>query len=107
MADLVEITIYGASDDLVEIEYDGENGEEFDCPGKWAGRVVGPDGEFLIVTAVFGSSKKRRDADWTLGIENSGDWPKDWTIRFGDRPDYEGDPAIIIEAPVGTKVKKL
>ncbi len=107
MTDLVEIVIYGASDDLVEIEYDGGSGEEFDCSGEWEGEVVGPDGESLIVTAEFSSSKRGRKADWTLGIENSGDWPKDWTIRFGDRPDYEGDPAIIIEAPAGTKVREL
>lgn len=101
-----EMTIHGSSDDLVDVLIDGEYVEEFDCPGKWTGRVVSPDGDSLIVTAEFGSSKKGRDADWTLGIENSGTWPA-WTIRYGERPDREGDPAIIIQVPEGTTVREI
>lgn len=96
------ITIYGASDDLVEIE--GAFSEEFDALSAWRGRVVAPDGESLIVTAEFGKSDS--DAEWTLGVENSGTWPA-WPIRFAERPDREGDPAIVIEVPAGTIVESL
>ncbi|UDL16480.1 hypothetical protein SEA_ZOOMAN_239 [Microbacterium phage Zooman] len=103
----MEITIHGSSDDLVDVLVDGEYVEEFDCPGKWAGKVYNDEGESLIVTAVFGSTKKGRKADWTLGVENTASWPQGWSIRFGERPDREGDPAIIITVPEGAKVREL
>lgn len=96
------ITIYGASDDLVEI--DGEFTEEFDVYGPWRGRVLAPNGDSLIITAEFG--KPGGDAEWTLGVENSGTWPA-WPIRFGERPDREDDPAIIMDVPSGTIVEAL
>lgn len=96
------LTIYGASDDLVEVE--GEFTEEFEAYAGWRGRVVAPNGDALIITAEF--DKPGSDADWTLGIENSGTWP-DWPIRFGERPDREGDPAIIIDVPAGTIVEEM
>ena len=96
------LTIYGASDDLVEVE--GEFREEFSAYNGWRGRVVAPDGDALIVTAEY--SKPGADAEWTLGVENSGTWP-DWEIHFGERPDREGDPAIRILVPVGTVVEEV
>lgn len=96
------LTIYGASDDLVETE--GEFVEEFQAYSAWRGSIDSPDGDSLIVTAEFG--KPGSDAEWTLGIENSGTWPA-WPIRFGERPDREGDPALIIEVPAGTVVREL
>lgn len=103
----MELTIHGSSDDLVDVLIDGRYVEEFDCPGKWTGKIEDTEGNALIVTAEFGSSKKGRDADWTLGIENSGTWPDDWTIRFGERPDREGDPALILTVPDGTVVREI
>lgn len=97
MADLI---IYGASDDLVEVE--GAFREEYDAYSGWRGRVTSPDGDSLIVTAVFGEG----EADWTLGILNSSSWP-DWPIKFGERPDREGDPALIIDVPEGTIVEEI
>lgn len=97
-----KLTIYGASDDLVEVE--GAFVEEFEAYGPWRGRVVAPSGEELIVTAEFG--KPRAAADWTLGVENSDTWPA-WPIRYVERPDREGDPAIEIEVPDGTIVKEI
>ncbi|MBW1639263.1 hypothetical protein G3H63_09290 [Microbacterium resistens] len=97
-----KLTIYGASDDLVEVE--GEFREEFDAGRGWRGRVIAPDGDSLIVTAEY--SKPHAFAEWTLGIENSGTWPS-WPIRFIERPDREGDPAIEIDVPAGTVVEEI
>lgn len=102
----MKLTIYGASDDLLEVESDGIYSDEFDVNGPWEGVIDALDGTSLIITAEFSSGKKLRDADWTLGIENTGTWP-DWTIQFGERPDREGDPAIILEVPDGTTVRAL
>lgn len=100
---MAELVIYGASDDLVEIE--GVFREEFNAYGHWQGMVMAPSGDALVVTAEFGASGLYR-ADWTLGVENTGTWPS-WPIRFGERPDREGDPAIIIDVPAGTIVVEL
>jgi hypothetical protein len=96
------IIIYGASDDLVEVE--GECREEFylDRSDRWIGRVLAPNGDALTVFAAFGVRGSYK-ADWTVGVENTGTWPG-WTIRFADRPDREGDPALIIDVPAGTVV---
>ena len=100
---MAELVIYGASDDLVETE--GVFREEFSAYGPWRGKVLAPNGDALVVTAEFGATGLYRH-DWTLGVENSGTWPA-WPIRFGERPDREGDPAIIIDVPAGTIVEEL
>lgn len=95
------LTIYGASDDLVEVE--GEFSEEFGAYGGWRGRVVAPNGDSLIVTAEF--DKPGSTADWTLSVENTGTWP-DWPMHFAERPDREGDPALVLDVPAGTIVEE-
>ena len=101
---MAEITFYGASDDLVEFE--GAIQEEFGAydARPWRGKLTSPDGDSLILTAEF--DRPRSLADWTLGIENSGTWPS-WPIRFTERPDREGDPVIVIDAPEGTKIEEV
>ena len=94
------ITIYGASDDLVEVE--GEFEEEFTAYNGWRGRVVAPSGQNLIVTAEY--SKTGGDY-WTLGVETTGTWPA-WDIQFAEAP-HEGTPALIIEVPAGTIVEEI
>jgi hypothetical protein len=96
------LTIYGASDDLVEVT--GEYDDEFGAYNGWRGKVIAPNGDSLMVIAEFG--KAGSDADWTLSIENTGTWPT-WPIRFGERPDRGGDPAIIIDVPAGTVVREV
>ncbi|MGI6878801.1 hypothetical protein [Microbacterium sp. gxy059] len=97
-----KLTIYGASDDLVEIE--GEFREEFSAYNGWRGRVTAPDGDALIITAEYG--KPRGEAEWTLGVENAGTWPS-WPIYFSERPDRDDDPAIVIDVPAGTIVEEV
>lgn len=93
------ILIYGASDDLVEVE--GAISDEFDCWDKtWKGRLKAPEGSFLVVSARFG-----RDG-WDLNVaapEGSG-FP-DWPVSFCPRPDSPEDPAVRIEAPAGTTLE--
>lgn len=101
----MKITIYGASDDLLEVESDSGYRDEFDVPGKWKGLIEDPEGYSLHLTAEFGARGKRT-ADWTLGIRNTDEWPHGWTIQYGERPDYEGDPAIILTVPDGTRVRE-
>ena len=101
----MKMTIYGASDDLLEIESDSFT-DEFEVYGPTEVLIEDPDGASLIVTAEFGARGKRR-SDWTLGVLNSDEWPTGWTIQFGDRPDREGDPAIILDVPEGTTVREL
>lgn len=96
-----ELTIYGASDDLVELE--GAISEEFDAYGPWSGTLTSPDGEQLTIRAEYG--RAGAPAEWTLSIENTDTYPT-WPIRFGERPDREGDPAIIIDIPAGTTIKE-
>jgi hypothetical protein len=98
---MAEITIYGASDDLVEVE--GYIRDEFEAYKPWKGTLIAPNGDRLIIRAEF--SKAGAEADWTLSIENTGTYPS-WPIKFGERPDREGDPAIIIDVPEGTIFKK-
>lgn len=94
-----DLCIYGASDDLVEFE--GAIRDEFnvDRNGEWAGTLIAPTGEALKVKAVYGPD------EWELSLGNvPGHASPDWPIRFGERPDREDDPAIIIDVPSGTTV---
>jgi len=106
---ILTVTIYGASDDLVEVEWAGKNKPqdyEFDAYGPWRGLVKDPDtGEFLVITAEF--SKRNGLTDWTLGVESGSHPFPNWPIQFGERPDRDGDPAIVITVPEGTRVSKI
>jgi hypothetical protein len=101
---MVEVLIYGASDDLVEVEGAIEGADEFNVHGKWKRRLVSPEGESLIIRAEF--SPVGSDAEWLLSVENTSTYP-DWPIRFTERPDREGDPALLIEVPQGTVLRKI
>ena len=101
---MAELIFYGASDDLVE--FGGVISDEFGAydARPWRGRLTGPGGDSLILTAEF--DRPGTQAEWTLGVENSGTWPS-WPICFTERPDREGDPAIIIDVPEGTKIVEV
>ncbi|AER26128.1 hypothetical protein SSEA_SKINNY_89 [Mycobacterium phage Skinny] len=84
------LLIYGASDDLVEFE--GRFNEEFNAYGraKFMVRIVdGDKRSVFLVTAEFGNG-------WELFVGSNTDsveFPVEFT--FTQRPDYEGDPAIL------------
>lgn len=98
------IIIYGASDDLVEVE--GAIIEEFQlAAGGTRLRLSAPDRQSLDVLVDFGGPVGAR-LDWTIGVYAVDAYP-DWPIRFGERPHYEGDPSVTIEAPVGTTITEV
>lgn len=95
------IRIWGASDDLVEVDGLGIR-QEFDAYGPWAGELTAPDGQMLTVCATFGAK------GWELMVAaNSDDGYPAWPIRFGERTDREGDPCLHIYGPEGTTIKEV
>lgn len=107
-----DLIIYGASDDLVEIE--GVFEEEFTVPkGGWCGRVEAPNGEYMFVTVEWCSRTNREG--WALGVDTDGGPFPSWPSRYVRSADvasltvgYIGDPdnpALILDVPVGTVVK--
>ena len=97
-----QITFYGASDDLLEIE--GYFEEEFylkENNTAIAEVVFGNDEGILYVIAEFGAE------GWELSVANGEEWPKGYNITFGSRPSRESDPAIIMQVPEGTIVREF
>lgn len=103
MADLRSLAIYGASDDLLEIE--GLIEEEFECYTATTLYVKTPDGAQLAVTAEFCGTgpMSHIGSGWVLTVHHS---DPHWTypIRLERRNDYDEDPAVVLEVPVGTTV---
>ena len=98
-----DITIYGASDDLVEVE--GAVRDEYPLADPCSRlRLTGPDGGTLDVVLWLGICIGA--LDWSIGVEAVDAYPS-WPIRFHERPGYEGDPAVTIDAPEGTTVKAV
>ena len=98
-----DITIYGASDDLVEVE--GAVRDEYPLADPCSRlRLTAPDGASLDVVLWFGICIGA--LDWSIGVEAVDAYPS-WPIRFHERPGYEGDPAVTIDAPEGTTVKAV
>lgn len=97
------ITIYGASDDLIEV--DGDVKDEFYLPGSDSADVIltAPDGATLIVNVGFCD----RNVDgWHVALESHGPHTPSWPVTFHPRehdPESE-DPAVTIDAPAGTTV---
>jgi hypothetical protein len=99
MSTVDPIIIYGASDDLVEVE--GPISAEFDCYGKWAGKLTSPDGETLLVSVEYGRK------EWEIAVyASSEDGFPSWPIQFTERPDRDSDPAVKIFAPAGTTIEE-
>lgn len=88
-----ELIVYGASDDRVEFE--GITRQEFDVTEYegWFGKVTDSNGEHVLLHITYGSE----GVEWKLRLENM----FDWVVTVGERPDYEGDPALFITTPTG------
>lgn len=105
MSNTSPIIIYGASDDLVEVE--GAVREEYQLGDEGTRlRLTAPDGDSLDVWAQFSARGRHVTLDWTLAVEATTTYPS-WLIHFHERPGYEGDPAVTIHAPVGTTVEDV
>lgn len=94
---MAEIIIYGASDDLVEIE--GAISEEFDIYEASTVVLESPEGEAMHVDIQY-----RREWEISIGTM-TGYLTPSWPIRFGERPYSDSDPAVYIDAPAGTTVR--
>lgn len=95
-----EITVYGASDDLIEIE--GDVRDEFDVPAKGAVLVIGPSGEVVKVVCELA------DAGWTATpqIVRGGSTVG---IEQGPRPDNdeEGDMAVTLRFSLAEDTERV
>lgn len=105
--DMSEITIYGASDDLLEVE--GAFDEEFGAYGGATVVVEAPSGERLWVRALHDEDPSLRGVGegWVLSMlhaDPTRGWQ--WPVRFGARPGRPEDPALVIECPQGTVVRE-
>lgn len=95
-----DITIYGASDDLVVVN--GAVRGEYTLGDSYTRlRLTSPDGGSLDVVLCFDGVIST--LDWTISVEAVDSYPS-WPIRFHECPIYEGDPAVTITAPEGTTI---
>ncbi|WP_280465978.1 hypothetical protein [Nocardia brasiliensis] len=105
---LRSLTIYGASDDCLEVE--GYIDDEFDASQSAILILTAPDDARLIVAAEFCPDAQWRshgegDSGWVLQVHHSD--PK-WTypVRLTFRPDRDTSPAIELDVPAGTTITK-
>ena len=110
----VAVTIYGASDDLVEIQVvqDGRviaQDEVYLQPDGTRIRLLDTDDNHLDILADFGASDGALDSThspggWVLAVVTHGPLPDGWAVVFGARendPETE-DPALTVTCPAGT-----
>ena len=90
--------IYGASDDLLEVEDVNNPGvmDEFDAYDGATVRLTAPTGETLEVTAKF------TIREWELTATVTSDSGGVWTVEATHRPDRPEDPALLVTGPEGT-----
>lgn len=89
-----KITIYGASDDLLEVE--GYLVEEYNMWNIEKQILVCDEHneKALLITASFGRWA------WQIGVHGTGVYGyPDWPIRFTEAPYREDDPAVEIDVP--------
>lgn len=102
---MAKVTIYGASDDLIEVEgIDGA--DEFnDTSGHWRGLLEAPNGEAAIVYVDY-----RPDGTWTvaLGVFEEGILLPAWPQSFEVNPaNCEYSVTATIEVPDGTRISEI
>lgn len=97
------LTIYGASDDCLELE--GYINEEYTAYRKATLVLRAPTGAQLAITAEFDGATPIPGEGWALSILHS-DPQWTWPVRLSERPDRPDDPAIVLEVPVGTTVRE-
>ena len=101
-----EVIIYGASDDLVEV--DGDACEEFGAFGGWRGdpwngAVLGPKDEGFRVSL-------RRGAGWEITVKqllNGAPLPEGWQLSLVPSDEFDARLALLVTAPVDLRVVDL
>lgn len=98
------ITIYGASDDLVEVA-GCEGADEFNSD-DWFGDLIAPGGTMMRVGARY-----EINGCWSLSVSQANDehqlpgWPVTITQAPAMNPDNPGYSALLtIDAPAGTRL---
>lgn len=97
------VTIYGASDDLVEIEGSIVGADEYSSDGHWVGVMEAPDGGTAYVYVDY-----RDNGTWTVALGqyeeefNLPPWP---ATPFVDPARCAYSTALSIEVPDGTTIR--
>lgn len=95
-----ELLIYGASDDLLEIE--GPVTEEFPVSGQTVLEISEPTGARLHVAAEYAPATLP-GTEWALSIVHvDPGWR--WPVSLTSRPDQSEDPAIRVLVPEGSTI---
>ena len=96
-----DVTIYGASDDLVEFKSPDRSiyGEAYlHGSGDSTVRLIAPDGQTLTIIVGFGTFAE----EWGIRIDVDAATPE-WPVLPGRRPDRGDDPAVTVTVPAGTR----
>ena len=99
------LTIFGSSDDLIEV--DGiSGGDEFSKPnGSWIGVIEAPDGDTALVFVDY-----RPNGTWTVALAQYGEdyklpaWPQSFEVDEAFCR-YSVKAAIIV--PEGTTIREI
>ena len=97
---MATLTVYGSSDDLVEIA-GVEGGDEFNCDGSWSGVIVAPNGD----TALLYVDYRRGTWSSSLALYEEGYKLPEWDVKItgdGEMNDYSTYTEITV--PDGTKI---
>lgn len=98
-----EIIIYGASDDLVEVEGDIEGADEYNTDNL--NGIISFGGEELHIRVAFCPPNfPPGDLEWQIAVYALNSYPS-WPFHFSQRPDREGDPALHVIVPEGAVFK--
>lgn len=97
----IPVTVYGASDDCLELETpDRSIYEEFSAYDRTIyASLTAPNGDWIVVKGKYGRH------GWELGLH--GDNDHGWLIEESTRPGREEDPALIVHVPVGTVAEEV
>lgn len=99
---MTTIKIYGASDDLVEVE-GCKGADEFNSyergPLMWRGELLGPTGNPMRIHAIF-------EGCWSFAVgQCDEELPMpDWPIRITQHDDPRYSVLLEIDAPEGTEL---
>lgn len=101
MTATVPVTVYGASDDCLELETpDNSISEEINCDVRTCYvSLTAPNGDELIVKGKYGRN------GWELGIYGKNE--AGWMIEESTSPYRDGEPALIVHVPVGTVAEEV
>jgi hypothetical protein len=100
----MKIRIYGASDDLIEVE-GCENADEFNSyekgPAVWRGDLRAPNGEVMRAHAVF-------DGCWSVALGQADEEPMPtWPISIQQHRSITYSVMAEIDAPDGTVLENV